>query len=189
MKAGAAIMSDQINDQEAATPALAFPTDSFEPVLALIALVTSPKDCKARVKELREAATDTKKAIADLATARAAHDENIATDRAALNDERAQFTKRLVRLRGEEGVFAAKQELLERERTNPSRRKRLVEVGGITREFHDEIDAREPMITGGVSTTPNPQNNLPMLRKTRQPIRPRKPLETFANTSLTREPD
>jgi hypothetical protein len=87
-------MSD---DEQTELPAADLPAiapDTFAALAALIALVVDSKACGARLRSLQEQQATAAKATAELTTARATFDQEMATARAELATERASLEKR-----------------------------------------------------------------------------------------------
>lgn len=187
-------------EHESTTP-LAPPADSFAPVLALLSLATNPKECAARVKELRATMNAAQKAQDDLVAARTAHDACVAKEIAELAEERTRLTTLSAKLAGREGMVERREQLVAEREASPRRLPRIETFpGGMTREFTDDTDS--PMISSAYDgSQPAPvsdQNNLPMLqdrRPTRRGRRRPHALISSANNpawnrdvTLTREP-
>jgi hypothetical protein len=88
------------------------PPEAFAVVTALLATITDPKACGARLRSLQEHQAADAAATAQLATARATFDQETAAARAEIAAEQALLDKRRVALHAAEGSLATREEVI-----------------------------------------------------------------------------
>ncbi len=150
-------MSDDRNEETEteAVVALAVP-DGFREVAALLTLVTETRACKARLRELRQAAALADKAKATLDAARAEHDATMTRERAELAEQREVLDELRLKLHQRQGMLDHRQKTMVEIFNNPNLRQRRVEVlpGGGTHELgEDEWPPRGIPADDGASGT------------------------------------
>jgi hypothetical protein len=130
-------MSEQDNEQTEAPVAAPISADSFREVAALLTLVTETRACKARLRELRQAAALADKARAELEAARAAHDALIVKERAELEVRSTALRERELKVHAAEGLLAAHEAIYAEQKAALDRRQNRVQhfPGGMTRDL------------------------------------------------------
>jgi hypothetical protein len=113
-------MSDETDDEtieheskSGEQPTTAPSAEVYVRVLALIGMIQNPRAFKSKLKEFRQAEAAANKAVADLVTAqtaRAAHEQHCATERAAIAARAEAVSKAEVELVGRKNAVAARED-------------------------------------------------------------------------------
>jgi hypothetical protein len=129
---------DRTDETETEAPVVAPAVpDSFREVAALLTLVTETRACKARLRELRQAAALADKARAELTAARVEHDAFVAKQLKEMAEQTEELHKRELKVHAAEGMLENREKVCDDREANLDLRSRRFETlpGGMVREF------------------------------------------------------
>jgi hypothetical protein len=142
---------------EQPAPLAATSADAVSALQALIALITDPQRCAAKLKSLQEHESAALKAEASLAHAKKAHDEQIAKERKEIASEMAALVRRRTALTTAEREFEETKQRVLREKAAQDRRRYRHMGNGMVQDLGpDPLD--EPPVEGAEPSDPHFEN-------------------------------